>query len=1036
MLRENTSQNRCFNEWQLKADSRHSSLSFFIMKYIFSLITGFLLLFLGLTSCDDKEEICRIGVSQCNNDKWRQQMNYEMMREAAFYEKRVLFDFCSANDNSETQIRQIDSLVNKGIDVLVVSPDNAAKLTPIIEKVWDLGIPVVVVHQKILSEKYTAYIGADNEELGRDAARFLGDALSGKGTVVELMGQYGYSNVLERHKGFMDNIGGYPQIKVAASVHCSLNQADVDHVMDSLYDAGIRPDAIFAHFNRSGIAAYEAAARHNSEVKIVGIDGSMGRTGGLRNVENGKFLASLVYPSGGAEVIHTIAHIMEDEPYDWQMTLNTAMITNENKQTFRIQSDQLKEREEKLDFLDVKFDNLLSRSSMQHMLLISCGVIILLIGLALVTGLRSYYLIIRHNEKLNAQKLKLEEQRDQLVYLSRALKESTGSKLSFYTRVSHEFRTPLTLILAPTEELEQSKNLSPEDRNLLNIIHSNADILLRLVNQSLDFRKMETGKLKLNLKYIDICESTKNWCEQFRALAQKNMIRYSYECEPIEHPNKLVNGWFDAEKLESIYYNLIANALKYTPEGGKVSVRTKQKIDDKGNRSLHLTVEDSGKGIPEDKQAHIFDLFYQTEISEGSSGIGLTTTKSYVELHGGTIKVESKVGQGSRFIAEIPYESDANAKLDWDSSKEGTTANEDNELDDEFEKILSWPSKDKVKDTPPVPYIMGKQQNEEEDEEIPVVDMEHPIQYQEASQVISDLTLVIANKPEISPSEPGTTLPIPLTEKAETDSADGKVEAEAETQEDNTPKEKYKVLVIDDNKDMRAYIRIVLKDSFIVEEAENGKEGLTKALQIIPDVIVCDLLMPEMDGWECCKRLKTEWQTSHIPVMILTACTLEEQRIKSFECGADSYVNKPFNRDVFLIRLHNLIANKKRMKEFFADKTILPTENVNDLDKGFTERFREVIENKLSDPGLSVETIATEMGMGRSQLYRKVKSLTGFTPIEMIRVTRLKKASEIMKRTDMSVSEVAYEVGFSSPGYFTKCFSDYFGTSPSNYMKE
>ena len=422
------------------------------MKYISSLFIALLCIFLGLTSCENKEEICHIGVSQCNNDKWRQQMNYEMKREASFYEKRVYFDFYSANDDSELQIRQIDSLVSKGIDILVVSPNDGKKLTPIIEKVWDLGIPVIVVHQKIASDKYTAYIGADNQELGRDAAALLASSLGGKGTVVEMMGRNGYSTAEERHKGFMSKIAEYPQIKVAAYTHCSLDGDDIDHFIDSLYNSGTRPDAIFAHFNHTGLKAYEAVKRHNGDVKIVGIDGSMGRTGGLRNVENGKLLASFVYPSGGAEVIHTIAHIMEDEPYDWETMLNTAMITNENKQTFRIQADQLKEREEKLDLLDVKFDHLLSRSSMQHMLLISCGIIILLIGLALVTGLRSYYLIIRHNDKLATQKNKLEEQRDQLVQLSKQLKETTRSKLELFTQVSHEFRTPLTLILAPTEE--------------------------------------------------------------------------------------------------------------------------------------------------------------------------------------------------------------------------------------------------------------------------------------------------------------------------------------------------------------------------------------------------------------------------------------------------------------------------------------------------------------------------------------------------------------------------------------------------------
>ena len=1002
--------------------------TYITMKYIVSLFIAFLSVFFGLTSCNSKEDICHIGVSQCNNDKWRQQMNYEMKREAAFYERMVYFDFYSANDDSDLQIRQIDSLIDKGIDILVVSPNDAEKLTPVIEKVWNLGIPVIVVHQKILSNNYSAYIGADNQELGRDAAALIASTLQGKGKVVEMMGRNGYSTAEERHKGFMKKLAQYPQIEVAASANFSLDGEDIDHFIDSIYNSGTKLDAIFAHFNHTGLRAYDAVKRHHGDVKIVGIDGSMGRTGGLRNVENGKLMASFVYPSGGAEVVHTIAHIIEDEPYDWEIILHTAMITNENKQTFRMQVDQLKEREEKLDLLDVKFDHLLSRSSMQHMLLISSGIIILLIGLALVTGLRSYYLIIRHNEKLNAQKLKLEEQRDQLVRLSKELKESTRSKLQFFTQVSHEFRTPLTLIIAPTEELERSKTMLPEERKLLGIIHTNANILLRLINQSLDFRKMETGNLKLNLQYINMCESIKIWCDSFKALAQKRMIRYNFICIPISDSKLPAMGWLDAGKMESIIYNLLSNAMKFTPEGGKVTVSTSHKIDATNHRTLVLVIEDTGKGIPEDKIEYIFDLFYQTEVSDAGSGIGLATTKAYVELHGGTIRVESSVGQGSRFIIEIPYEADANAQSQWNAHNDEMEIAEENEML-ERKRQEGLLTNDHISSK-----VRRKIEQSEDYNDIP---MEHPDEYHEASKVISELKQVV-NVTTESPSKE-----LILSEESPSEIAIQQAEDEAVVHNELPQKPailddgtQYTVLVIDDNKDMRTYIKVILQEEFNVVEAENGKEGIAKALQIIPDAIVCDLLMPEMDGWECCKRLKAEWQTSHIPIMILTACTLEEQRMKCFECGADSFLNKPFNREIFHIRVRTLIANKLRMKAFYGDKTALPSADVNDLDKGFTERFRTVIENNLNDPSLSVETIATEMGMGRSQLYRKVKSLTGFTPIEMIRVARLKKAAEILKRTDMSVSEVAYEVGFSSPGYFTKCFSDYFGTSPSNYTKE
>lgn len=993
------------------------------MKYISTLFIAFLFIFSGLSSCDSNDKVYRIGVSQCNNDKWRQQMNYEMKREATFYEKRMAFDFRSANDDCDMQIRQIDSLIHSGIDILVVSPSDAAKLTPVIEKVWDKGIPVILAHQKIFSDKYTAFIGADNVELGHNAAAFIAATIADKGTVVEMMGDYNNSTTKDRHTGFMRKIKEFPQIQVAASVNCSLHGDDVKQVMDSLYACGVKPDAIFAHFNYTGIKAYEASKSHHEDVKIIGIDGSMGCTGGLHNVENGKLLASFVYPSGSAEIIHTIIRIIEDEPYDWETILHTAIITRDNKQTFRIQADQLEEREERLEVLDMKFDHLLSRSSMQRMLLISSCIIILLIGLAMVMGLRSYYLIMRRNEKLAEQKDKLEEQRNLLVHLSKELKDITRSKLKFFTQVSHEFRTPLALILAPTEELERSPNLQTEERKMLDIIHSNADILLRLINQSLDFRKMEIGKLRLNLQYINLPENFNNWCEPFKAVAQKRIIRYNFQYEPLHPDETPAKGWLDPNKVESILYNLISNALKFTPEGGKVNIQAVEKMDKPQHHLLVITVEDNGKGIAEDKIGKIFDLFYQGEAGFSGSGIGLTTSKAYAELHGGNLKVESKVGHGTRFILEMPYEADQDARpsdetLSHLQQGDQDTADEQNE----GYSNISWPSK------------LEEPAQEDPDNDIPSA-LEDNEKYQEASKIISELAEVVhqssdtisthtENKPESSivvnqaghPADPRVILP---DNDMLTD--DGS---------------RYTVLVIEDNKDMRAYIRMVLQEEYKVEEAEDGKQGLIKALQIIPDLVVCDLSDTEMDASECCKRMKMEWQTSHIPTIILTAGTQEEQYTRCLECGADSCLNKPFNRDIFLLLIRNLIANKQRIKAFYCDKTTLPTEDVNDLDKGFAERFLQVIETSLNDPDLSVETIATSMGIGRSQLYRKVKSLTGFTPIEMIRIARLKKAAEILKRTDHSVSEVAYEVGFSSPGYFTKCFSDYFGTSPSNYMKE
>ena len=258
-------------------------------------------------------------------------------------------------------------------------------------------------------------------------------------------------------------------------------------------------------------------------------------------------------------------------------------------------------------------------------------------------------------------------------------------------------------------------------------------------------------------------------------------------------------------------------------------------------------------------------------------------------------------------------------------------------------------------------------------------------------------------------------------------------DAEEDIVEQSESKES--ILIIDDNKDIREYIKSMLADKYLVIEAENGNVGLRKALKYVPNVILCDVLMPEMDGLECCKRIKSEIQTSHIPVMLLTACALDEQRIEGFECGADSYVSKPFNSQLLLTRIKNLIANSQRLKQLFSEGHTVSKESVSEMEKDFIDRFRSLLENNLSNSELSVEDLGEQMGLSRVQLYRKIKALTNYSPVELLRITRLKKASALLSTTDKTISEVTYEVGFTSPSYFTKCYKEYFGESPSDFLR-
>ncbi len=915
----------------------------------------FLLFCLIITSCNETKRY-RIGVSQCSSDVWREQMNDEMRREATF-SKNIDLDFRCGHDNNALQAAQIDSLVKEGVDLLIVSPSEEVALTPAVEAAYRKGIPVILVDRRIRSDAYTAFVGADNRAIAHDAGMLIANRMKGKGTVAEFAGTLESTAGQQRHEGFTKAMADYPGINVLPPIRAGWDGLQVDREVDSLIHIHAIPDFIFAHNDRMGAKAHNAFKRHGLDIPTVGIDGLICPGGGLELVERGTLVASFIYPTGGDKAMLLAQRILQHKPFPRETKLRSAVINQISARLFRLQVDEMNERTARIDTLNKQVDRFLSRHMMQNMLLLALCIIILLIGAVLAVGVRAYFTTISHNKELAQQKRKLEEQRDQLVKLSKELEKSMQSKLAFFTEVSHDLRTPLTLIQAPVEQLATMIPPKSRESELLQIIHTNADLLLRLVGQTLDFRKFEDGRLQLNIQPTNLREEIINWCAPFRALAQKKMVRFH-----VESGKEDVRCFVDGQKMESVLYNLLSNAFKFTPSGGRVDVTLSTTEDERQGRCAVIRVADTGEGIAPDKIAHVFERFYQADVSHDGSGIGLATVKAYTELHGGKVSAESTQGHGTTFTVVIPLETPASVTAGM-----------------------------------PAP--------------------------------LADETPSATTSPEESTATPETQTPKdettrPTKRSAETDASKGDA-AERPT-----------VLVIDDNEDIRAYLHLLLDADYVVEEAVDGQEGLKIARKLIPDAVVCDVMMPVMDGWECCRRLKEDWQTSHIPVMLLTACALEEQRIEGFECGADAYLSKPFSPDLFRTRLRNLIANRRRLKAFFADSTQMAKADVSELDKGFTERFRALIEQRLGESDLSVEDLAADMGLGRSQLYRKVKSLTGYSPVELIRVARLKKAAELLSRTDKGVGEVAYEVGFSSPGYLTKCFREYFGVSPSDYAKK
>ena len=507
--------------------------------------------------------------------------------------------------------------------------------------------------------------------------------------------------------------------------------------------------------------------------------------------------------------------------------------------------------------------------------------------------------------------------------------------------MSHDFRTPLTLIADPVDQLQQSQNLNEHERFLLNIIHKNVTVLLRLVNQILDFRKFEDGKLQLRLSRFDLRTTLTDWTDAFRTLSFRKHIHFHIQAD--EHTDYTLTA--DAEKLERIIYNLLSNAFKFTPENGDITVSLAV-FDKEGESYLRLQVADTGVGMPAEHVQHIFDSFYQIDVHHAGSGIGLALVKAFVEMHHGTIHVSTTEGQGTCFTIEMPV--CQTGTIDPDTTRNAMLAN------------------------------------------------------------LKEGAVLAADQETLQ-------TPDSLT----------------------PPKDKETILVIDDNQDIRDYVRSILQDEYNVLEAANGQEGIQQAMKHVPDAIICDVMMPVMDGMECCRRLKSEIQTSHIPVMMLTAYAVDEQKIKGYECGADSYISKPFSARLLTVRLRNLIENRRRLQSFFADgsNTTLQKAPANDMDKGFMERLHRLIDEHLTDPNLSVEDLGEQIGLSRVQLYRKAKALCGYAPNELLRIARLKRAASLLASTDKTVAEITYEVGFSSPSYFTKCYKEYFGESPTDFLK-
>lgn len=913
-----------------------------------------------LTGCAQQPRKYVIGVSQCSEDTWRDKLNDEL-KMGEYLNDSLIVKLASSNDDNMLQNKQVNQFIDEGVDLLIVSPNQLSAISKAVERAYDKGIPVILYDRKTNSDKYTAFIGCDNYTIGKSMGTFIAQQLQGKGRIVEIRGLEGSSPALERHRGFMDAIKPYPGLQVVASEGGNWKEEGGIQAMKRILKQTQDFDYVFAHNDCLAWGAYVAARqmRVKRNYKYTGVDGMATEGGGLELVRDGIFEASYLYPTKGDEVIALAMKILKHQPYERDNYLSTSIITQANAALTLMEARDAERQTHNLKTLHKQVNQYLSDYNSQKVMLIGLCLFLFVCLAAAALIFRGYLIKVKLNEtlaktngELKRLNVELGEKNGELKRLNEEVLELTHSRLVFFTNISHELRTPLTLIADPVEMLLEDAGIKGKSRELLKMVQRNALALQQLVSNILDFRKIQNGKMELKLYRFDIVKTLTTWVGDFQLTAERKQIRLHLDVDDLKGSHEMIA---DQEKISRIVFNLLSNALKYTPAGGEIFVSLK----DEG-ANLRLDVRDTGKGISQDEADKIFERFFQAKGAASGTGIGLALVKSFVELHHGEARVESELGKGSDFIVVIPREQEGDSQV---------IHNDVDIVDNSVNASAST----------------GKN----------IVD-ESVLQY------IDD-----------------------------GDRSRGKVQ-QLVNENTNRPT----VLVIDDNTDIRQYERTLLQDEYVVLEAADGKEGLAVALKEVPDLVICDVMMPVMDGLEFTKQLKTNTATSHIPVIMLTAKNLEEHRAEGYEHGADSYITKPFHSKVLLARIENLLRQRQLLKNLYqgskeAEKEISEA-HLEDRDKQFLKQLQAIIQKNLSDSEFGVEDMGQQIGLSRVQLYRKVKAMTGSSVVDLLRKARLAKARRLLETRSMSVSEVAYEVGFSAPSYFTKCFKDEYGMLPGD----
>jgi signal transduction histidine kinase/DNA-binding response OmpR family regulator len=909
--------------------------SWYFLLIIFSSLVG--------TSCQNtkKEKKYAIGFSQCTgNDSWRQTMLDEMKRELSFHDN-VSFIYKDAKASSQLQVKQIEELVQQKIDLLIVSPNEVKPLSPAIEKVYSEGIPVVVVDRRTNTNDYTAFIGASNFEVGQTAGRYAEYLLKGRGNVMEVTGIPDASPVIDRHDGFMDIISHDPQIQYVKKIE-NYTSGTIDNPVFRYLKNESNIDLIYAQNDFMAHDVYKICKQLHLEnkIKIIGIDGLPLKGAGLDMVADKDIAATVLYPTGGQEAILAAVNILEHKPYQKENHLYTTIIDSSNVRIMKLQSQKILSQQKDIGKQQAILNNQIKIYNTQktfNNILISTLLLVIILGITVFFSWRRNKRITR---KLQLQNEEISRQSAKLLEVSARAEEAHQARLNFFTNISHEFRTPLTLIFAPLGELISNPRIQQDTKQALQLIQRNVMRLYRLVNQLMDFRKIEFKKMKLKVSENDLVSFTHEIVNSFRVLAKNKSIDLEFLTS-----ERSLYIWFDTTMIDKVIFNVLSNAFKFTKEHGNISVSIS-----KDNTNAIIKIEDDGVGMSKEVIDHAFEPFFQGEYENyKGTGLGLALSKELMELHHGSIVVKSELRKGAAFEITLPLGNSHFKESEFQSNNN--------------KEIIT-----------------------NEDAQIYTTDL-------------YDTNII------------------------------------KETSNNKAAPKYLTILVIEDNNEMREYLCSRLRSEYSIIEAEDGNKALQSAFDSVPDLILCDIVIPGKNGLELTHIFKTDIRTSHIPVILLTAKDQENQKIEGMENQADAYITKPFNLLFLQKTIKSLIQNREKIKEHYSGE-IFSEERLNvskKTDRKFIIKFTAIVENNISNEKFGVNDICHEMGISRVQLYRKVKAVLNCNVNDYIITTRLQKAKYYMQHESLTISEIAFKSGFSSAAYFSTVFKSKFGVTPSKF---